>query len=203
MHIAIRRSLNRCASTRGPRARGKRVTAFAACRRASRHWILEASNILQGQGGHSESEQSAGGHQPCTQHHLRVCEDRRGLEKIRHFATSLRQYRNASEYGITPAVAETMGYKRELQIASASLRKMHKRGIRILPGGDYGFAWMPARHECERSAVFRRLHRHDAHRGLGGGNEGWRAVHAKAQRTRHAAPGVPGRHRDGGATATR
>lgn len=50
---------------------------------------------------------------------------------------------NASEYGITEAVATQMGYKRELEIASESLRKMHKRGIRILPGGDYGFAWMP------------------------------------------------------------
>lgn len=29
------------------------------------------------------------------------------------------------------------------QIAAETLRKMHKRGIRILPGGDYGFAWMP------------------------------------------------------------
>lgn len=50
---------------------------------------------------------------------------------------------NASEYGITEAVATQMGYKRELEIASQTLRKMHKRGIRILPGGDYGFAWMP------------------------------------------------------------
>ena len=50
---------------------------------------------------------------------------------------------NAAEYGITEAVATQMGYKRELEIASASLREMHKRGIRILPGGDYGFAWMP------------------------------------------------------------
>jgi len=50
---------------------------------------------------------------------------------------------HASEYGITPAVAEAMGYKRELEVASESLRKMHKRGIRVLPGGDYGFAWMP------------------------------------------------------------
>jgi imidazolonepropionase-like amidohydrolase len=49
----------------------------------------------------------------------------------------------AAEYGITEAVAEQMGYKRELEIAAESLRKMHKRGIRILPGGDYGFAWMP------------------------------------------------------------
>jgi imidazolonepropionase-like amidohydrolase len=36
-----------------------------------------------------------------------------------------------------------MGYKRELEVAADSLRKMHQRGIRILPGGDYGFAWMP------------------------------------------------------------
>jgi imidazolonepropionase-like amidohydrolase len=50
---------------------------------------------------------------------------------------------NASEYGITSEVAEKMGYRRELEIASETLSKMHKRGIRVLPGGDYGFAWMP------------------------------------------------------------
>lgn len=36
-----------------------------------------------------------------------------------------------------------MGYKRELEVAVETLKKMHKRGIRVLPGGDYGFAWMP------------------------------------------------------------
>lgn len=50
---------------------------------------------------------------------------------------------NASEYGITPEVAAKMGYQRELEIASETLSKIHKRGVRILPGGDYGFAWMP------------------------------------------------------------
>ena len=49
---------------------------------------------------------------------------------------------HASEYGITPEIAKNMGYHRELEIACESLRKMHKRGIRILPGGDYGFAWI-------------------------------------------------------------
>jgi imidazolonepropionase-like amidohydrolase len=34
-----------------------------------------------------------------------------------------------------------MGYHRELEHAIESLKKIHKRGIRILPGGDYGFAW--------------------------------------------------------------
>lgn len=50
---------------------------------------------------------------------------------------------NASEFGITEQIAREMGYLNELEIASDSLRKMHQRGIRILPGGDYGFAWMP------------------------------------------------------------
>ncbi len=50
---------------------------------------------------------------------------------------------NAAEFGITEEMATKMGYKRELEAATESLTKMHKRGIRVLPGGDYGFAWMP------------------------------------------------------------
>jgi imidazolonepropionase-like amidohydrolase len=50
---------------------------------------------------------------------------------------------HAAQWGITPEVAKNMGYHRELEIAVESLKKMHKRGIRILPGGDYGFAWIP------------------------------------------------------------
>lgn len=50
---------------------------------------------------------------------------------------------NASEFGVTEEIATKMGYKRELEVAAETLSKMHNRGIRILPGGDYGFAWMP------------------------------------------------------------
>src|SRR6266851_2864241 len=50
---------------------------------------------------------------------------------------------HAAEWGITPEIARTMGYHRELETAIESLKKMHKRGVRILPGGDYGFAWIP------------------------------------------------------------
>jgi imidazolonepropionase-like amidohydrolase len=49
---------------------------------------------------------------------------------------------HAAEFGITPEIAKGMGYHRELEIAIESLKKMKKRGIRILPGGDYGFAWI-------------------------------------------------------------
>ena len=49
---------------------------------------------------------------------------------------------HAAEYGITPDAAKAMGYHRELEIACETLQEMRKRGIRILPGGDYGFAWI-------------------------------------------------------------
>jgi imidazolonepropionase-like amidohydrolase len=50
---------------------------------------------------------------------------------------------HASQWGLTPEVTKKMGYHRELEIAVETLKKMLKRGIRILPGGDYGFAWTP------------------------------------------------------------
>jgi imidazolonepropionase-like amidohydrolase len=50
---------------------------------------------------------------------------------------------HAKDYGITTEAAAQMGYMRELEAATETMHKMHKRGIRILPGGDYGFAWVP------------------------------------------------------------
>jgi len=49
----------------------------------------------------------------------------------------------AEPYGITHAMAVDMGYETEWEAACVSLSKMHKRGIRVLPGGDYGFAFTP------------------------------------------------------------
>jgi imidazolonepropionase-like amidohydrolase len=50
---------------------------------------------------------------------------------------------DATPFGFTPELAEQVGYKRELGIAITGLSEMHRRGIRVLPGGDYGFAWTP------------------------------------------------------------
>jgi imidazolonepropionase-like amidohydrolase len=36
-----------------------------------------------------------------------------------------------------------MGMRRELDIAIGNMQELKKRGVRILPGGDYGFAWTP------------------------------------------------------------
>ncbi len=49
----------------------------------------------------------------------------------------------AEPYGITHQKAVEMGYQVEWDAALESLRAMHKRGIRILFGGDYGFAFTP------------------------------------------------------------
>ncbi len=49
----------------------------------------------------------------------------------------------AEPYGITHAQAVAMGYQEEWDAACQTLSRMHKRGIRVLPGGDYGFAFTP------------------------------------------------------------
>jgi len=51
--------------------------------------------------------------------------------------------RNAGPYGIKPDSPLGIYYARELEIAVETMKKMHRRGIRVLPGGDYGFAWTP------------------------------------------------------------
>ena len=51
--------------------------------------------------------------------------------------------RYAGEWGIKPGSPLSIAYERELEHAVESCKKMHKRGIRVLIGGDYGFAWTP------------------------------------------------------------
>ena len=49
----------------------------------------------------------------------------------------------ASDWGITEDVAADLGLRRELEIAVENMKDLKKRGVRVLPGGDYGFAWNP------------------------------------------------------------
>ena len=49
----------------------------------------------------------------------------------------------AEPFGYSFNKAEKVGYKREFENAKKVLREMHQRGITVLPGGDYGFAWTP------------------------------------------------------------
>jgi imidazolonepropionase-like amidohydrolase len=68
--------------------------------------------------------------------------------KMEHFiapglAWLINTCHHASEWGLTPEVTKKMGYHRELEAAVETMKGLRRRGVRILPGGDYGFAWTP------------------------------------------------------------
>ena len=72
------------------------------------------------------------------------------LEKIKHkhyvspaIAARYNTTYEASAWGITTDVAEMIGNKRELEEGIKVMNKMRVAGIKILPFGDYGFAWLP------------------------------------------------------------
>ncbi|RDW63336.1 hypothetical protein BP6252_10881 [Coleophoma cylindrospora] len=50
---------------------------------------------------------------------------------------------DAAAFGYSHEKAQQVGYQKELDAAIQGLREMHRRGIVVLPGGDYGFAWTP------------------------------------------------------------
>jgi imidazolonepropionase-like amidohydrolase len=68
--------------------------------------------------------------------------------KDRHFiapglAWLINTARHAEQWGIKPGTPMTMKYERELEACIETMKKMHRRGIRVCIGGDYGFAWTP------------------------------------------------------------
>ena len=72
------------------------------------------------------------------------------LERVKHhhyvspaIAARYNTTYEAGDWGITTDVAEMIGNKRELDEGIKVMTKMHKAGIKVLPFGDYGFAWLP------------------------------------------------------------
>lgn len=49
----------------------------------------------------------------------------------------------AEAWGLTKAGGQRLGLEDELHRGIESARALHRRGVRVLPGGDYGFAWNP------------------------------------------------------------
>lgn len=49
----------------------------------------------------------------------------------------------ATPYGMTAEEAAKKGIKLEVDTACKAMQEMRKRGIRVMPGGDYGFSWAP------------------------------------------------------------
>jgi imidazolonepropionase-like amidohydrolase len=50
---------------------------------------------------------------------------------------------NSTPWGVTPEIARARGLEHELHATVDVVAKMRKRGIRVLPGGDYGFPYNP------------------------------------------------------------
>ncbi|KAI0384449.1 composite domain of metallo-dependent hydrolase [Hypomontagnella monticulosa] len=49
----------------------------------------------------------------------------------------------ATPYGLTPEMAKKRGLVHEVETAIEAMKELKRRGVRVLPGGDYGFAWAP------------------------------------------------------------
>jgi imidazolonepropionase-like amidohydrolase len=49
----------------------------------------------------------------------------------------------AEAWGITEARADAVGVRRELELGIENMKALKARGVAVLPGGDYGFAWNP------------------------------------------------------------
>jgi len=117
--------------------------------------VREAKRFGKRVAAHARSNESV---KQCIRHGVEVIyhasfADEEALDQLeaakdRHFvapglAWLINTSFHASEWGLTPEVTRKMGYHRELEIAVETLKKMLRRGLRILPGGDYGFAWTP------------------------------------------------------------
>ncbi|MEO8303759.1 MAG: amidohydrolase family protein [Betaproteobacteria bacterium] len=59
---------------------------------------------------------------------------------IGHTYTSLYE---AGPWGITTEMGQARGLDQELERGIANMKALKQRGVRVLPGGDYGFAWNP------------------------------------------------------------
>jgi imidazolonepropionase-like amidohydrolase len=59
---------------------------------------------------------------------------------IGHLVTTLN---DAPKFGIRRSAAHQRALEREIELGIENMRELKRRGVRILPGGDYGFAWNP------------------------------------------------------------
>jgi imidazolonepropionase-like amidohydrolase len=59
------------------------------------------------------------------------------------FGVTITTLYEAGRFGISTEMAENMGMKRELDIGVENMKQLIAAGVRVLPGGDYGFAWNP------------------------------------------------------------
>jgi imidazolonepropionase-like amidohydrolase len=121
--------------------------------------IAAVCNVGQAHGkrvaAHARSAESV---KLCVKHgvqiiyHATLCDDEAlaALESARNYCfvsptlgITYSTLNEAGKWGMSVEVAESMGLRRELEVAIGNMKELKKRGVRVLPGGDYGFAWNP------------------------------------------------------------
>lgn len=51
--------------------------------------------------------------------------------------------RHGADFGLPPASAMRDKLEKEVELVAGKMKELAMRGVRILPGGDYGFRWIP------------------------------------------------------------
>ena len=78
----------------------------------------------------------------------------------------------AAEWGITPEYADgVLDIPRLLENSIRTHIEAHKRGVRIVPGGDYGVAWNPMGTNARDLEHFVNLYEFSPRRGADGGDQ--------------------------------
>src|ERR1700760_1441631 len=73
------------------------------------------------------------------------------------------------DYGIDPAMGEKVGSVKALRAMSELYLELRKRGLRVLPGGDYGFPNNPIGRNARDLELFVRLFGYSPAEARGGG----------------------------------
>jgi imidazolonepropionase-like amidohydrolase len=60
----------------------------------------------------------------------------------------------AGNYGLPSSDAIRARITRDLDLTVACMQDLHRRGVRVLPGGDYGFRWNPHGNNARDLAFF-------------------------------------------------
>ena len=61
----------------------------------------------------------------------------------------------AEDWGFTQDVVESLHLPRKMAVSKKTIHEIHRRGIRVLPGGDWGFAWTPHGQNSRDYELFR------------------------------------------------
>ena len=93
--------------------------------------------------------------------------------------------RHAEQWGIKPGSQVAMLYERELEMCIETMKKMHRRGIRVCIGGDYGFAWTPQGTNAKDIQTFVEMLGFSPMEAIQAGDQIWRRDHGHGQRARH------------------